>query len=295
MVVLKKKKINKNTYYYLEHSYRKNGKVEKKQRYLGTTLPKNITQLTHQFLQEFNQETWFSHFDVIKENYTKKIKNRPPSLEKKTIEQFAIRFTYNTNRIEGSTLTLRETAVLLEQGITPARRPIEDIREAEAHKKIFYDMRAYTKEISLPTLLHWHRELFKETKEDIAGKIRKYNVEISGSTYTPPYAIELDLLLTEFFDWYRNNRKKIHPVQFAALVHLKFVSIHPIGDGNGRISRLFMNAVLNRNGYPMLIIDYTQRTSYYHALERSQLTQDETIFTKWFFRRYLKQYRKYLK
>ncbi|MBN2599517.1 MAG: Fic family protein [Candidatus Thermoplasmatota archaeon] len=295
MVVLKKKKIKGHPYYYLEHSYRKNGQVKKKQRYLGTSPPNNILQLKKQFFLEFHQDTWFTQFDAIKRNYTKEKKNRPSSQEKKSTEQFAIRFTYNTNRIEGSTLTLRETAILLEQGITPTRRPIQDIKETEAHKKIFTDMIAYTKEISLPTLLHWHRELFKETKEDIAGKIRDYNVDISGSTYTPPYAIELDLLLTEFFDWYRNNRKKIHPVQLAALVHLKFVSIHPFGDGNGRISRLFVNAVLNRNGYPMLIIDYTQRTSYYHALERSQLTQDETIFTKWFFRKYLKQYRKHLK
>lgn len=295
MVVLKKKKINTHTYYYLEHSYRKNGNVEKKQRYLGTTLPKNIITLKQQFLQEFNQETWFSHFGVIKENYTKEKNNRPPSQQKKTTEQFAIRFTYNTNRIEGSTLTLRETAVLLEQGITPARRPIEDIRETEAHKKIFTDMLAYTKEISLSTLLHWHKELFQETKTDIAGKIRDHSVEISGSSFTPPTAIELDSQLLEFFDWYRTNRKKIHPVELAALVHLKFVSIHPFVDGNGRISRLFSNAILRRNGYPMLIIDYTQRTSYYHALERSQLTQDQTIFSKWFFRRYLKEYQKYLK
>ncbi len=295
MVVLKKKKINKHTYYYLEHSYRKNGNVEKKQRYLGTTRPTNIARLKDQFLQEFNQETWFSYFDAIKKNYTKETKNRPPSQQKKTMEQFAIRFTYNTNRIEGSTVTLRETAVLLEQGISPARRPIEDIRETEAHKKIFTDMLTYTKEISLSTLLHWHKELFKETKTDIAGKIRDHNVEISGSSFTPPTAIELDSQLLEFFDWYKMNRKKIHPVELAALVHLKFVSIHPFGDGNGRISRLFSNAVLHRNGYPMLIIDYTQRASYYHALERSQLTQDEIIFARWFFRRYLKEYRKYLK
>lgn len=295
MVSLKKKMINGNTYYYLGHSYRKNGKVEKKEQYLGTSLPKNITQIKNQFILEFNREIWFIQFDKIKEQFFKEKKNIPQSLEKKITEQFAIRFTYNTNRIEGSTLTFRETALLLEKGITPSRRPLEDVKETEAHKKIFYEMLAYKKEISLPTLLHWHKQLFKETKEDIAGTVRDYNVGISGSNYQPPYAIELDFLLTEFFDWYKKNRKKIHPVHLAALVHLKLVSIHPFGDGNGRISRLFMNSILNTNGYPMLIIDYTQRNSYDNALERSQLIKDETIFTLWFFRRYLKEYKKYLK
>ena len=87
----------------------------------------------------------------------------------------------------------------------------------------------------------------------------------------------------------------MHPVYLAALVHLKFVTIHPFGDGNGRISRLVMNYVLNKHSYPMIVIDYADRNSYYNALERSQLTQDENIFTLWFFKRYLKEYKQHLK
>jgi Fic family protein len=295
MVSLKKKKINGNTYYYLEHSFRKNGKVEKKEQYLGTTPPKNIQQVKEQFLIEYYQDTWFAQFDRIKERFTTQKRKLPDSMKNKEMENFSVQFTYATNRIEGSTLTLRETALLLEKGITPSGKPIEDVKEAENHKKIFYEMLSYQKEISLATVLHWHRELFKDTKKDIAGKIREYNVEISGSTYQPPYPIELSMLLTEFFDWYKRNRKKIHPVQFTALVHLKFVSIHPFGDGNGRISRLLMNSILNSKGYPMLVIDYSQRKSYYAALQRSQRTKDENSFTLWFFKRYLKEHKKYLK
>ena len=97
--------------------------------------------------------------------------------------------------------------------------------------------------------------------------------------------------IREFFNWYDQNKDK---VQLAALAHLKFVSIHPFGDGNGRISRLLMNYVLNKNGYPMLIIDYIQRKSYYTALERSNIKNDESIFTLWFFRRYLKENKEFL-
>jgi len=295
MVLLKKKKIKGNTYYYLEHSYRKNKKIEKKEKYLGKIIPKNIDQLKENFLLEFYKETYFTQFDKIKKQFTEEMNKMPTSIEKKEIEKFSIKFTYNTNRIEGSTLTLRETALLLEKGITPTRRPIEDVKETEAHKKLFYEMLYYKKEISLATLLSWHKKLFEDTKGDMAGKIRDYDVEISGSRYNPPYAIELQSLLVEFFDWYKKNRKKIHPIFLASLVHLKFESIHPFGDGNGRIGRLFMNYILNKNDYPMLVIDYTQRNSYYNALEHSQTKKDESIFTIWFFKRYIKEYKKYLK
>jgi Fic family protein len=294
MVSVKKKIINGNTYYYLEQSFRKNGTINKKEKYLGTTLPKNIDKIKEEFQKEFYQETWFNRFDIIKERFIKERRNIPPSLEKKQTEQFATTFTYNTNRIEGSTITLRETADLLERGISPSQRPIGDIKETEAHKKVFTDMLAYKKEIALPTVLYWHKQLFQDTKPDTAGKIRQHPVGISGSKFLPPYPIELDFLLRDFFDWYHENKKTLHPVQLAGLAHLKFVTIHPFGDGNGRLSRLLMNYVLNKNGYPMLIIPYSQRKSYYTALERSQLKKDENIFILWFFKRYLKEYKQYL-
>lgn len=294
MVSISKKNIDGKFYYYLEHSYRKYGRVNKKTKYLGKKIPKNIEELKEEFITELYQELWIEKFDSIKENFTKEKKNTPASAKQKQLENFTVRFTYNTNKIEGSTLTLRETALLLEKGITPSRRPIEDVKETEKHQQVFYEMLSYEKEISLSTLLYWHKKLFEETKKEEAGKIRNYSVGISGSKYKPPYPIDLDFLLTEFFDWYKKNRNNTHPVYLAALVHLKFVTIHPFGDGNGRISRLFMNYVLNKNKFPMRIIDYSDRNSYYNALEGSQLKKDKTIFVQWFFKRYLKEFEKYL-
>ena len=294
MVSIKKKIIDEKTYYYLEHSYRKNGHVHKKEKYLGTNIPKNIEKLKEELLFELYGDLWFKQFDKIKEKFQEEKKKIPKSLEKKDIETFAIKFTYATDKIERSTLTLRETAELLERGITPSRRPLEDIKETESHKEVFHEMLDDTREITLPTLIHWHNKLFQQTKKDAAGKIRDHPVAITGSKYEPPMPIELSFLLTEFFEWYKQNKKKMHVVHLAALVHLKCVTIHPFGDGNGRISRLFMNYVLNKNGYPMLVIDYSDRNSYYNALERSQLTKDDRIFTQWFFRRYYKEYKKYV-
>ncbi|MEA2054560.1 MAG: Fic family protein [Candidatus Thermoplasmatota archaeon] len=269
--------------------------VRKKEKYIGKEIPGNIEGMKEKFFIEICEERWYPYFDKIKRGYTNEQKTKPPSLREKDTGQFAIRFTYHTNKIEGSTLTLRETADLLEKGITPSRRPVEDVRETEAHKEIFCDMLAHGGDISLKLVLQWHKKLFQYTKHDVAGMTRKHSIGISGSSFEPPTPIELDNLIRNFFAWYRKNKGGFHPVHLAAFVHLKFVTIHPFADGNGRILRLFANFVLKKHGYPMLIIDYAHRTGYYNALERSQINGDETIFATWFFRRYINEYRKYIK
>ena len=120
MVSLKEKIINKKKYYYIEHSYRKNNKVLKKEKYLGTKIPKNIDKLKNDLLLEVYEELWYKKFDKIKDNYNKSQKKMPRAIQDKELETFAIEFTYTTNKIEGSTLTHLETALLLEKGITPA-------------------------------------------------------------------------------------------------------------------------------------------------------------------------------
>jgi len=219
----------------------------------------------------------------------------PISAKKKSKDTFAVKFTYNTQRIEGSTLSLKDTANLLERGITPTSKPLRDVKEAEAHKKVFFEMLDYEKDLNLQVILKWHEGLMKQTAEDIAGKIRIHDVLISQSKFKPPMNLELEFLLKEFFEWYNKEKKKIHSVELAALVHLRFVSIHPFTDGNGRISRLMMNFVLKKNNFPLLDIPYTKRDSYYNALERSQIKKEENIFVQWFFRRYLAEYKSYLK
>jgi len=293
MVELKKLKKGDKEYFYLVHSYRDGKSVNKKQSYLGDSLPENLEEKKKEFMREFYREKYLDEIDQIKRNFNAEYKRMPKSAKEKSKENFAIKFTYNTQRIEGSTLTLNETANLLEKGLTPDSKPIRDVKEAEAHKKIFFEMLDYEKDLNLQIILKWHKELMLNTKEDIAGKIRNHNVGIARSKFDPPMYSELQTLLKEFFDWYKKERKKIHPVELAALVHLKFVTIHPFSDGNGRISRLMMNFVLKKNNYPLLDIPYSGRNSYYNALERSQVKKDENIFVKWFFRKYINENKKY--
>jgi len=295
MVTIRKRKIGNKEYFYLAHTLKVGKKVEKKELYLGNKVPKNIEKIKADFLSKIYQEKWFKRIDKIKQNFSEDFNRMPDEIKEKYLENFMIRFTYDTNRIEGGTLTLRETANLLKEGITPREKPIKDVKEAEAHRKVFYLMLEYKSELNLEIVLNLHRLLFENTKPKIAGRVRDYQVSISGSKFELPFPSELNALLMDFFKWYNKNKNKLHPVELAALVHLKFVSIHPFGDGNGRISRLMMNFVLNRHGYPMLDIAYKNRNSYYTALERSQLKKIDQIFVVHIVKRYIKEYKRYLK
>ena len=289
MVRVRKKLIEEKEYYYLEHSIREGNSIKKKELYLGTRIPDNLEELKNEFMNNLYKEKWYSILDSIKKEYSKELKSIPKSAQEKQLGSFMIKFTYDTQRIEGSKLTLRETANLLEKGITPKEKPLRDVKEAEAHKEVFYEVLNYQRNLSLQVILHWHKKLFSKTKEDISGKIRTYGVAISGSRFVPPSPIELTLLLNDFFKWYNQAKNKVHPVELAGLVHLKFVTIHPFSDGNGRVSRLLMNFILNKHEFPMLDIPYENRNDYYHALERSQIKGNENIFIQWFIKKYIKE------
>ncbi len=283
------------TYYYLEHTIREKGEVKKEEKYLGKHVPKNIEEVKKEFVAEIYRRRWIPLLESIRKNYRREEKTIPPTLREKQSHQFSIRFTYDTNRIEGSKLTLRETADLLERGITPKNKPLADVKEAEAHEKLFTDILEYKKDLTLQTILYWHKRLFEPTKPDIAGNVRSHQVAISGSKFMPPSPVELNPLLSDYFRWYNKNKEKLNPVELAALAHLKLVTIHPFADGNGRISRLAMNFILNKKNYPLLNIPYENRTSYYNALERSQTKKQDHIFTHWLIKRYLKQHKQYIR
>lgn len=291
MATLARKRIGNRDYYYLQHTVRRGAKVSKREVYLGHTPPRNVDELKRKLALAVFREQWWPRVEKIRLAYRRDARLTPKTAEAKAKETFAIRFTYDTQRIEGSTLTLRETADLLERGITPANRPIQDVKEAEAHKAVFDQAMRSPKDISRQTVLLWHHQLFKTTRPDIAGGFRRHSVRISGSRFVPPLAVEVEPLMREFFAWYTRAKDSLHPIERAALVHLKFVTIHPFGDGNGRISRLLMNVVLNRAGLPLFNISYEGRTAYYRALERSQTGGNDLPFLRWFVRKYVNDHR----
>jgi Fic family protein len=281
MIIVKKKNL-----YYLKHSFRKNKKVVTREKYLGKDIPENIEEIKEIFLQKCWQEDLFKKLKKIKEEFQKEWKKYPESIKKKVLLDFAIEFTYHSNAIEGSTITLDETEDLIKRKISP-NKPLKDVQETINHVKVFFKA-LNEKKLSLKILLKWHLGLFQETKPDIAGKLRDYLVRVGN--YVAPDWQDLSDLLKEFFSWFNKNEKSMNSVELAAKVHYRFEKIHPFGDGNGRIGRLIIASILRGKGYPLLIIEYKKRSSYYHAL--SKLEND---FVNYFMRRYLKANQRYLK
>ena len=280
MRIIKRKKGNEE-YFYLQHSFRKNNKVITKEKYLGKNIPKNIEEIKEQMKEDYKKEV-SKRLNKIKENFQKEWNKLPKSIQEKEEEEIAIAFTYNTNAIEGSTITLNEAREIIHNRIAP-NKSLKDIRETEAHSQVFLQMLKKKEKITIKLILRWHKEIFGETKQDIAGKFRNYLVRVGD--YIAPDWQDVEKLMRQLIN--SINKTKINPVELAAKAHYRFEKIHPFGDGNGRIGRLLMNYILWHSKYPMLIIEYKKRNLYYKALQKN-----EEQFVNYFIRKYLKIHKK---
>jgi len=283
MRVIKRKK-GKTQYLYLQHSFRKDGKVITKERYLGKRVPDNIEEIKAKLMLEA-KEALSEKLEKIRNRFQKEWRRYPESAKEKELQEIAIAFTYNTNAIEGSTITLEEVRLILEDKVAP-NKPLKDIRETESHAAVFLEMLKTKEAVSEELLLKWHAELFKETKADVAGRFRQYLVRVGP--YVAPHWNDIERLMMQLTSFV--NDSKLNPVDVAARAHYTFEKIHPFGDGNGRIGRLLMNILLWRNGYPMLIIEYKRRKPYYKALQRT-----EDGFANYLIRRYMSVHKEYLR
>ncbi len=282
MRIIKRKK-GRLEYFYLQHSFRKNGKVTTREKYLGKKIPKNIEKIKTE-LEEELKKILYEKLEKIKKNFQKEWKKYPKTVKDKEKEEISIAFTYNTNAIEGSTVTLEEAREIVHEKIAP-NKPLNDIKETELHSKVFLKMLDKKEKISNKLLLKWHKEIFSETKADIAGKYRDYFVRVGN--YIAPDWQDVKKLMNQLIKFI--NQSKINPAELSAKAHYRFEQIHPFGDGNGRIGRLLMNHILWHNNYPMLIIEYKKRKSYYRALQKG-----EEGFVNYFLRRYLAVHKKRL-
>ena len=263
-------------YFYLQHSFRKNGKVITKELYLGKKVPNDIEEIKAKLILEA-KEALSERLEKIRIRFQEEWARYPQSAREKELQEIAIAFTYNTNAIEGSTITLEETRLILEDSVAPSK-PLKEIRETESHAKVFLEMLKTDEKISEELLLKWHKEIFEETKPDIAGQFRNYSVRVGP--YRAPDWRDLEKLVKQLTTF--ANESKLNPVEIAVRAHYMFEKVHPFGDGNGRIGRLLVSHILWKKGYPMLIIEYRKRKTYYKALERT-----EEGFTNYLIRRYI--------
>ena len=190
-------------------------------------------------------------------------------------EEFMIEFTYNSNAIEGNTLTLQETAMALE-GITIDQKPLEDHLEAVGHKDAFLyiqDIVSRNVAFSESVIKNVHSLVLMNRPED-KGVYRKVPVRIMGAYAEPvqPYMIEKKM--EELIIKNEERKKTMHPIERLALFHLEFENIHPFIDGNGRTGRLILNFELMQNGYPPINVKFTDRKKYYDAFDSYSRNMD---------------------
>ncbi len=204
--------------------------------------------------------------------------------DQKTVQEaLNIEYTYDSNRIEGNTLTLRETDLVIHKGLTVAGKSLAEHLEAINHYEAVEMIRELVQkkmELTNYSLLSLHALVLRGIDKDNAGLFRRIPVMISGSRHTPPQPWQLDKLMEDYFHFYKAQKKSLHPIVLAAEMHEQLVTIHPFIDGNGRTARLIMNLILLQHGFPIAIIhgDTETRLVYYAALEKCNLEQNKQDF-----------------
>ncbi|WP_371373856.1 Fic family protein [Sporomusa aerivorans] len=197
-------------------------------------------------------------------------------------EKLLVEWTYHSNAIEGNTLTLSETKVVLE-GITIGGKTLREHLEVINHREaIGYIEEIITKKEDLSDwqIKNIHAIVLKGILPESAGVYRRENVFISGAEHIPPDYVQVPAQMAELLEWYKGEAQKLHAVERAAILHSWFVKIHPFVDGNGRTARLLLNFELMKNGYVPIVIKKEQRVEYYDSLDFSHVKGDYSGFVK---------------
>ncbi|MDP3058406.1 MAG: Fic family protein [bacterium] len=197
-------------------------------------------------------------------------------------EKLIVEWTYNSNAIEGNTLTLSETKVVLE-GITIGGKSVVEHLEVINHREAILfieDLISNNEPLTEWNIKCIHALILKEVDNQNAGRYRIENVVISGAEHIPPKHYEINDLMQRLVSEYRDEWQTYHPVIRATLLHGEFVKIHPFIDGNGRTSRLLLNFELMKQGYPPIIIKKENRAKYYEVLDYAHTTMDYSRFLK---------------
>lgn len=209
------------------------------------------------------------------DNNLKKIKNSRPLSKTEIIElrkSLGVMFTYASNSIEWSTITLWETKLILEDWLTIWWKTLREINEVSNHKDLLsflYDFIKWNYNLDEKIIKKVHKLVLKNITDENAWKYRKIQCYISWEAEKPPMSSELNKLMWELIIWYNDNINKLHPSIFISEFHYKFVKIHPFIDGNGRTIRILLNMILMKFWYPMIIISPVKRSEYISSLNSS--------------------------
>jgi len=274
------------TRYWLAHSFREGGKIHKIRKLLGTDLSKEVLEDRKKKAEQLILEE-IDKYKIIKDPLHDKISKEEIEfikrlqteadlkivhLSESDWKKFSEVFSYNTNAIEGSELTLKETENVIERGAWPVEKSKQDIAEALGVDEAITFIRKTKDDVSLDLIKEIHRIVFKNSK-DFAGEFRKKGEEVVVRTGTGVVVHEgapssrVVTLLKELIVWYSRYKNEYPGILLAAVVHNQFENIHPFADGNGRVGRILLNNILLKNGLPPLNIDLKNQREYYETLQ----------------------------
>lgn len=288
---LEKRKTKHGIKYYLAHSFREGGKVHKMRVYLGSGLKKSVLKQREERARELISQQ-LNSFKIIRNpidyKFNKKDLELIKSLKAKARfkvfhlseedwKAFTALFTYDTNAIEGSTITQKEVFEILEKNKWPFSKPKGEISEAYGVAKAIQHIRKTKVHISLRLMRDLHKTIFGNSKS-FAGRFREKGVEVGirdalgNLVHLGAPSTRVVSLLTELVKWYNKNKNKLPAIVLAVVIHNQFEYIHPFEDGNGRAGRLLLNNILLKHKLPPVNISFKSRSRYYSALKEFQKT-----------------------
>ena len=278
MVYVDKLKSGKKYFYYLGKTIRLAPNKWKKLRIrIGTEKPSQaiikdkLKELKLEEYKIYNSDYMDSDkleiIDDFREVLSNHLKTLPKIIVEKEETDFVIRFTYNSNAIEGNRLTLRETYLVIKEKQIPSGAPAKDYNEAINGRECLEYLKIYKDKLTIDFIEKINEILTKNTGVVYPGRIRFFPVKIEGTDFNPPNEKEVPKLLMEMIKFYYKNKNKVHPFVLACLIHAQFVEIHPFEDGNGRTGRALMNWILMKAKYPKIFIPFKNRQQYYEAID----------------------------
>jgi len=288
---LEKRETKHGVKYYLAHSFREGGKVQKIRVYLGSNIKKKVLKQRQEKARELLLQQ-VNSFKIIRspinykfsrreqeliKNLKKKARFKVFHLSDEDWQVFTELFTYNTNAIEGSTITQNDVFEILKENKWPFNKPKEEISEAYGVAKAIEYIRKSKIHLSLKLMLDIHRIIFGNSKA-FAGKFRERGTEVGirdglgNLIHLGAPASRVEALLKELIKWYGKNKNKLPPIVLAIVIHNQFEYIHPFEDGNGRVGRLLLNNILLKHKLPPVSISLKNRKKYYETLRQFQKT-----------------------
>lgn len=290
MTYIVQTEVKGHPYYYLVQNERTSFGWKKHKLYLGKKKPsphempsfeKRLAKKSHEKARRQTLKPTF----LSPEEKKRLASSRHLSFEEE--KQFLVQFSVHSNGIEGSKLDNADTVKIMFDKMAPKNAALRDVYEAVNTEEAYSFIKNYEKDVSKRFLLQLHSILMWNLIED-KGQLRTKNVKVTGAGFHPPPAEQLDVEIDRLLSFYRFLKRKYTPVETAALMHVKFIQLHPFSDGNGRCGRLLLNFILMKNDLPPVVIKKEERKEYYRLLDKAITEKEYASFIRFIYERVIK-------